>query len=203
MASSRSPPCSSWTVVLQSIVILGLASTRSCMILLARSSSRRCSTKTWLPYLARKLASSMAVSPPPTTASGLLRNMGRAPSHTAQALTPFCQNFSLPVGLSFFARAPVAMITLWAAISWPSEVQRRNGRCLRSTRVTSSWSMRAPNRAAWPRIRSISSPPPTPSGKPGKFSTSVVVMSCPPGISPRSLATEPSMRRGWSSARAA
>ena len=122
--------------------------------------------------------------------------MGSAPSQTAHALTPFCQNFSLPFGSSFLARAPVAMMRESAAISWPSEVQSRNGLCFRSTRLTSSCTVRAPNRWAWARRRSIRSPPLTPSGKPGKFSTSVVVMSWPPGISPRSFASDPSTTSG-------
>ena len=46
---------------------------------------------TVLPYLDRKLASSIAVSPPPTTASGFLRKMGPAPSHTAHAEMPRIQ----------------------------------------------------------------------------------------------------------------
>ena len=41
----------------------------------------------------------------------------------------------------------------------------------------------APNRSACSRKRTISSGPMTPSGKPGKFSTSVVSMSWPPGWS--------------------
>jgi hypothetical protein len=58
----------------------------------------------------------------------------------------------------------------------------------------------------WPpplshRNLSHSSPPMIPSGKPGKFSTSVVVVSCPPAAMP--LAIQPSRRMGASSARAA
>ena len=36
----------------------------------------------------------MALSPPPTTTSGLLRKRGKAPSHTAQAETPRFLNLS-------------------------------------------------------------------------------------------------------------
>ena len=42
----------------------------------------------------------------------------------------------------------------------------------------------APKRIAWSRIFSISSGPRMPSGKPGKFSTMVVRVSCPPGSWP-------------------
>ena len=44
---------------------------------------------------------------------------------------------------------------------------------------------------AWLRMRSIRSGPEIPSGKPGKFSTSVVVISCPPLTPP--ACTEPSL----------
>ena len=54
----------------------------------------------------------------------------------------------------------------------------------------------APNRSAWARILAISSGPTIPSGNPGKFSTSVVIVSCPPGCIP-------SITSGASSARAA
>ena len=47
---------------------------------------------------------------------------------------------------------------------------------------------------------SVISPPMMPSGKPGKFSTSVVVVSWPPAAMP--LASHPSKRMGCSSARA-
>ena len=63
--------------------------------------------------------------------------------------------------------------------------------------MTSSASSSAPNRSACLRIESISSGPMMASGKPGKFSTSVVCMSAPPAV------TEPSKTKGFSSARAA
>jgi hypothetical protein len=47
---------------------------------------------------------------------------------------------------------------------------------------------------------SVSSPPIRPSGKPGKFSTSVVVVSWPPAAIP--FASQPSNKMGCSSARA-
>lgn len=43
---------------------------------------------------------SRAESPPPITASGLLRNIGTAPSHTAHAEMPFCQNSSSPAPIN-------------------------------------------------------------------------------------------------------
>jgi hypothetical protein len=59
---------------------------------------------TLLPYLVRKLASSMALSPPPMTASGLLRKIGAAPSHTAHAEMP-CRT---PTHLTAIVLAPLA-----------------------------------------------------------------------------------------------
>jgi hypothetical protein len=59
---------------------------------------------TLLPYLVRKLASSMALSPPPMTASGRLRKIGAAPSHTAHAETP-CTAPEHPAGIFIFTSA--------------------------------------------------------------------------------------------------
>lgn len=65
------------------------------------------------PNLVRKFASSIAESPPPMTNSGLWRNAGSAPSHTAHAETPRFQNSSsaVPGTLSRLAVAPVAMMS--------------------------------------------------------------------------------------------
>jgi hypothetical protein len=74
----------------------------------------------------------------------------------------------------------VATITLFAAISCPS-THTRNGRREKSTRSTSWSRISVPKRSACARISAMRSGPMIPSRKPGKFSTSVVVMSCPPG----------------------
>ena len=63
--------------------------------------------------------------------------------------------------------------------------------------MTSSGTSSAPNRSACRRRLSISSGPMSPSGKPGKFSTSVVFISAPPAV------TEPSKTSGRRLARAA
>ncbi len=68
---------------------------------------------------------------------------------------------------------------------------------VRSTSVTSSLTSSAPNFSACLRRASIRAGPMMPSGKPGKFSTSVVVMSAPPAV------TEPSNTSGCRLARAA
>jgi len=62
------------------------------------------------PNCARCVASSTALSPPPITASGLLRNSGSAPSHTAQADMPFPQNRRSEASGSLRAVAPVEMM---------------------------------------------------------------------------------------------
>ena len=59
----------------------------------------------------------MAVSPPPMTARGALRNIGAAPSHTAHAEMPLFQYPPCspePGKSSFFATAPVAITSVSA-----------------------------------------------------------------------------------------
>src|SRR5829696_6607176 len=70
------------------------------------------------------------------------------------------------------------------------------GSAVRSTSVTSCGRSSAPKRSACVRMSSISCGPWMPSGNPGKFSTSVVVISAPPNC-------EPSNTRGCRLARAA
>ena len=67
--------------------------------------------------------------------------------------------------------------------------------------MTFSVRMSAPKRSACSRKRIMSSGPMTPSGKPGKFSTSVVSISCPPGWSEVEEGS-PSITRGARLARA-
>ena len=59
------------TTLSQSQAIFGFANARSCMIFEARSSSRRWTTVTLGANLVRNVASSIAVSPPPTTSTSL------------------------------------------------------------------------------------------------------------------------------------
>src|SRR5204863_282505 len=61
------PPRIFSTTVSQSQAILGFLNARSCMIFEARRAPRRWTTVTLEANLVRKVASSMAVSPPPTT----------------------------------------------------------------------------------------------------------------------------------------
>ncbi len=66
--------------------IFGLSNARCCMIFDARSSARRWTIVTLLANLVRKFASSIAVSPPPTTSTSL--SLKKKPSQVAHAETP-------------------------------------------------------------------------------------------------------------------
>src|SRR5204862_163316 len=63
-------PSTSSTVLFHLGSILGFLRARSAMILLARNLSRRWTINTLLANFVKKPASSMALSPPPTTTSG-------------------------------------------------------------------------------------------------------------------------------------
>ena len=79
-------PWISVTAEFQAKLILGSFSARAAMILLARSSSRRWTMVTDLANRVRKVASSTAESPPPTTAMSLSRK--KKPSQVAHQDTP-------------------------------------------------------------------------------------------------------------------
>ena len=80
-----SPRISSMTALVMNS-IFGLRRARSSMIFDARNSSRRWTMVTLGANRVRKVASSMAVSPPPTTTRS--RPLKSAPSQVAQADTP-------------------------------------------------------------------------------------------------------------------
>ena len=79
-------PTTSTTSVSQRNRIFSLANARSCMILEARSASRRCTMVTERANRVRKVASSIAVSPPPTTAMSW--SLKKKPSQVAHQETP-------------------------------------------------------------------------------------------------------------------
>ena len=134
------------------------------MICEARNSSRRWTSVTFVAKRVRKFASSIAVSPPPTTTSSL--SLKKAPSQVAQAETPRPCSRCSPASPSQRALAPVATMTARARYSSLS-TQTRKGRSEKSTLVTSSVTKSAPKRSAWRRKSAISSGPMIPSGKPG------------------------------------
>ena len=134
------------------------------MIREARNWSRRCTIVTFEAMRARKSASSIAESPPPTTTIGL--SLKKKPSQVAQVETPKPRSRDSLGRSSQRAVAPVAMITDRARCS-SSSIQTPKGRAERSTRVTSDWTIRAPKRSAWSRMACMSSGPRIPSGKPG------------------------------------
>mmetsp|Transcript_9820 Transcript_9820/g.24861 ORF Transcript_9820/g.24861 Transcript_9820/m.24861 type:complete len:220 (+) Transcript_9820:913-1572(+) len=177
-------PSTSSHVTFVRISMSGCAFTRSCIVIDARIELRT-SRYTLLAYLVRYSASSSAVSPPPTTATGLRLKIGLAPSQMAHALIPRLQKVCSEGRPSLLAVAPVATITAFASTSVSVPVILNGGvPPLRSMLTTSSVRRSAPHLSAWFRIRSMRSGPVIPSGNPGKFSTSVVVMSCPPGTPP-------------------
>ena len=90
-----SSPSRSVTTVSHRNVIRSLASARSCMILEARSASRRWMTVTLVANLVRKRASSSAESPPPTTAISWPRK--KNPSHVAHVDNPWPSSRALRV----------------------------------------------------------------------------------------------------------
>src|SRR5687768_7877259 len=139
------------------------------------------------------MASSMAESPPPTTAIGLPRK--KYPSHVAHVDTPWPDSFRSEPMSSQRADAPVAMIRAAVVIFLPSCSAIVKGRCCRSTLVTFPCRTSVPKRSACARISVMRSGPMMPSRNPGQFSTIVVSINCPP-------ASSPSMSRGDRLARA-
>ena len=102
-------PSMAVTAVLVRMVILSLAWARSSMIREARNSSRRWMSVTLRANRVRKVASSMAESPPPTTAMSWSRK--KKPSQVAQVLTPMPSRVSSPGTPRWRAAAPMARIT--------------------------------------------------------------------------------------------
>ncbi len=162
-------------------MIFGLDSARCAMILLARNSSRRWMMVTASPNRVRNVASSIAESPPPTTTMCWPRK--KKPSQVAQDETPWPSSSCSPGTPSGRQAEPVARMT---ARAWYSvlPIHTRFTAPRSSTRDTSSVMYSAPKRSACLRMLSISSGPRMPSGKPGKFSTSVVVIKAPPACAP-------------------
>ena len=113
----------------------------------------------------RKLASSIAVSPPPTTTTSLFRK--NAPSQVAHAETPRLRSAVSDGSPSQRALAPVATITARASCHAPSLVFTRCGGPEKSTSTTLSMTKRVPKRSACFLNSSIISGPLMPSGNPG------------------------------------
>ena len=126
-----------------------------------------------------------------------LRPRKNAPSQVAQVLTPFPPSSSFsPLTPVSLGEAPVATISARHSKILPDEAKSFFVSAESSTRSTTSLSKRAPNFSACARMFMTSETPSIPSGKPGKFSTSDVVVMSPPGMAP-------SMTSGESPARAA
>ena len=153
------------TTVFQLNLIFGSLNASSFKAEQALSSSFLCMTWTDEARFVRKVASSIAVSPPPITATFL--PLKKKPSQTAQFETP------LPMSLisdGMFRRlgfAPVATTMERARTVAPPEVTSSNGYLSNWTFTMSSWRSLVPSRWAWPFIRSMSSGPMMGSTKPG------------------------------------
>ncbi len=189
--------CSPWTSATslsQTNLIFGSAKARSCIAFEARRVSRRWTIVTDLAKRERKVASSIAVSPPPITAMSW--SLKKKPSHVAHQETPRPERASSFGRPSLRCCEPVATMTAFARWTVPAVSVTVLISPLRSTLTMSSGTSSAPKRSAWPRMLSMSSGPMMPSWKPGKFSTSVVFMSAPPAV------TAPSNTSGFSDARA-
>ena len=185
------------TTVFHRNLIFSFSCARSRMIFDARSSSRRWIIVTDLAKRVRNMASSTAESPPPTTAMSWSRK--KNPSQVAQVDSPWPNRRASDSSPSISDCAPVETMTLrarWVGPAVVSPTQILNGRSLRSTFETFLVMISVPKRSACERKFTMSSGPVIPSGNPGKFSTSVVSMSWPPGWS---LVEEgsPSIISGW------
>mmetsp|Transcript_31153 Transcript_31153/g.74277 ORF Transcript_31153/g.74277 Transcript_31153/m.74277 type:complete len:258 (-) Transcript_31153:42-815(-) len=144
-SSSLALPRTSTRTVFHRMLIDGCSMTLCARIFDARNSSRLCTTVTLPDVLARTSASSMAVSPPPTTITSLPRYM--CPSHVAQLDTPPPLISYSPLTPSQLLSAPVATTT--ACVSMTDEfVRTLSGRSLASTSTTVSASNVAPNSIA-------------------------------------------------------
>jgi hypothetical protein len=107
------PPAGSpWTSAISAFsfqAIFGFIRARSSMILEARNSSRRWITVTFVANFVRKVASSIAVSPPPTTATSF--PLKKNPSHVAHAETPWPISFDSDSRPRSLADAPEETMT--------------------------------------------------------------------------------------------
>ena len=158
----------------------------ACMTSEALNLSVLTSTITLDPKCVRWIASSMATSHHPITTNGLFLNIGNAHSQIAQAEIPFCRYSFSPVIPRRFAVAPVAMMTVFASkTSFP--LKSFNGCPLKSTLSIVLVSILAPQLIACSLIFIISSIPSIHFGRPGKFSTLLVVVSCPPAATPPAI----------------
>mmetsp|Transcript_24450 Transcript_24450/g.58234 ORF Transcript_24450/g.58234 Transcript_24450/m.58234 type:complete len:248 (-) Transcript_24450:226-969(-) len=134
-------PSKASTTAFQITLILSWLSTRSASTLLALKASLRWMTVTLLEVRARTRASSMAVSPPPTTTTSFPAY--RKPSHVAHVLTPPPRKWYSPSAPNQRESAPVASTTacVWMRVSLVAMVK---GRFVRSTWATRSCSKTAP-----------------------------------------------------------
>jgi len=120
------------------------------------------------------------------TTTGLPLNIGSPPSQIAQAEIHFCRYSFSPGIPRRFAIAHVAMMTDFASItSFP--LNTFNGCELKSTLYMVLVSILVHIFIACSLMLAINSIPSIHFGKPGKFSTMLVVVSCPPAAIPHAM----------------
>src|SRR5437773_6106122 len=115
--------------------IFGIPVALYCIILLARSASLLWTTVTLFVMFARNVASSIAVSPPPTVTTSF--PLKKNPSQVAQLETPRPLNFVSDGSPSHFAFAPVAIIAVLHSYDFPPAATLK-GLVEKSTNDTSS-----------------------------------------------------------------
>mmetsp|Transcript_147843 Transcript_147843/g.473230 ORF Transcript_147843/g.473230 Transcript_147843/m.473230 type:complete len:246 (-) Transcript_147843:1294-2031(-) len=189
---SASLPLKDCTSVFQRTVMDEWFKTLSANTRLARKASRRCMIVTFRLVRAKCSASSMAWSPPPTTATSLPRN--KNPSQVAQALMPLPRKVCSPSTCSHRDSAPQAKMMASALISRivPLTLMLK-GRFEKSTPNTAVLTKRAPKLCdclliSSTRPRPVAYSPTTP----GKFSTSTPFPSSwPPKAGATTSGTRP------------
>ena len=134
--STLSAPWIPVTLVFQRISILGSSNARCCMISDARNRSRRWIRVTLSANLVRNVASSIAESPPPTTA--MFCFLKKNPSHVAHHETPWPESRSSSSRPSLRYSEPVEMMTARARSTVPSSTVTVLSSPSSSTETTSS-----------------------------------------------------------------
>ena len=171
-----------------------MANARSCMIFEARRLSRRWISVTDRANRVRNVASSRAESPPPTTAMSWSRK--KKPSQVAHHETPWPDSSFSPVEAELAVLGPHRQDDGLGVVHGAGGVGDGLDVAGEVDLDDVVGDQLGAEPLGLPAELSIRSGPMTPSGKPGKFSTSVVFISAPPAV------TEPSKTRGRRLARA-
>ena len=172
--------------VLYIISIFGSCNTLSCITFEQRSTSLLTRIVTFEAKFVMYKASSIATFHPQITTICLSRNIGNPPSQTAQQDIPLFQNLTSPGIPNLFGVAHVVTMIDFVSITW-SQTKTLNGLLDKSTLSTVFVSILAQNLIACCLIRFTNSNHQIQSGNHGKFSISVVVVSCHPAGSHQAI----------------